>query len=223
MVSQSKIKYFPDVLKDELFGVIDELFFFLVNHYGEDVLEVTEEIISKMNVSEEVEEAVFPQLVWWAMFCSPIGEGETTIYQKYLQTNKYKWEKKSKKVKEVLESWLYLNPGFYYVDNTESESGRVFCLSDVFEGKIKLLCIYNETFKSPECGEMLTGLLLPMGNGSYLTQGWLFHIPKHLTQKVVCQIIPYFERHAISPSYRFNPQLYPSMLTRSLEAMKDNI
>lgn len=222
MVAQSIVKHFPDVLKDELFGVIDELFFFLVHYYGEDVLRVTEEIISKMNVSEEVEEAIFPQLVWWAMFCSPIGEGGTTIYQKYLQTNKHKWERKSKKAKEVLVSWLHLNPGFYYVDGTESESGSVFFLSDLFEGKLKLLYMYNETFKSPKRGEMLTGLLLPMGNGSYMTQGWLFHIPAHLTQKVVREIIPYFERHAISPSYKFNPQLYPSMLTRTLEAMNDN-
>lgn len=223
MALQSWINYFPGVVKNELFDTLDEIFFFLVNNFDKEILEITEEIISKMDVSDEVEEAIFQQLVWWGTFCAPIGPEGTTIYQRYLKKNEHKWENKSKAMKEGLASWLYLNPGFYYVDELESDSGRMFFLNDLFEGKIKLLRVHNEFYRQPKRGDFLTGLLLPTGNGTYITQGGLFHFPEHLTKKVVRDIISYFGQRAISSDYEFNPQLYPSMITLALKVVKENI
>lgn len=222
MVSQSDFIHASDRLRKELFAVLDELFFFLVNDYNEEILKLIDVLIAEMNISEEEEEAIFPQLVWWGTFCSPIGIEQKTIYQIYLQKNKHKLKKKRRQVQKVLVSWLQLNAGFYYVIEPEDEESCVYYLCDVFEGEIRRLSIQRELFQLPKSGEMLTGLLLPMGDDSYATLSGFYHIPQQLTQKIVQEIIPYFERHAVSPNYKLNPHLYPSLIKCTLQMITES-
>lgn len=217
---KDNIVYFPDKDQEELLGVLDELFYFSIQHFAETIMEETDAIISRMNISDALVERIFPQLVWWTTYCSPVGDEKLTIFERYLQSSKHKWEDKSIFFQEVLRSWRYLNPGYYYVLDDESESGRVFIFSDVFEGEIKLVNIRQKTFQAPKCGEIITGLLIPMGNATYITQGGLFHIPEELTQKITREIIPYFEKQSVSSNYECNPQLYPSLTVITLEMME---
>lgn len=221
MASQLNYINAANSMRHELFELLDGLFFFLVNDYNEEILELMDSLISDINVSEEVGEAIFPQLVWWGIFCSPIGPGQHTIYQLYLQKNKLRFEKKSRAVQEVLESWLQLNPGFYDVDEFAGMEAGVYYLRDVFEGKLKRLSISNGLFQSPKSGDMLTGLILPMGDDSYTTLGGFYYISQPLAQKILNKIIPYFECHAVSPSYKFNPHLYPSLIKQTFEIIAE--
>ncbi|UJL47328.1 hypothetical protein KFZ58_05395 [Virgibacillus sp. NKC19-16] len=212
--------YFPDKEQEDLLGVLDEIFYFLIQHFAETIMEETEHIISRMNISDTLAERIFPQLVWWTTFCSPIGSEKITIFQHYLQLNKHRFENKGSFTQDVLVSWLSLNPGFYHVLECESESDRVFIFKDVFGGDTKIVRINQRIFLTPKRGEIITGLLIPMGNATYITQGGLFHIPEELAQKVLRKIIPYFKKHAISTDYDFNPQLYPSLAMITLNMME---
>ncbi|WP_373895394.1 hypothetical protein ACUL41_13705 [Virgibacillus natechei] len=212
--------YFPNEEQEELFRVLDEIFYFSIQHFAGTIMEETEGIISRMNISDELAERIFPQLVWWTTFCSPVGVEQMTIFQRYLQLNKRRFENKSRFFQDVLVSWLSLNPGFYDVISDESESRKVFIFRDVFDGETKIVRIYQKSFLTPKCGEMITGLLIPMGNATYITQGSLFHIPEELAEKVIRVVIPHFKKHAVSTNYDFNPQLYPSLATITLEMME---
>ncbi len=223
MVSQVNFIDTSDQLRNELFAVLDKLFFFMVSDYNEEILELIDGIISEMNVSKEVEEEIFPQLVWWGVFCSPIGLEQQTIYQRYLHKNRHELEKKDRVVQEVLVSWLQLSPGFYYVIKSVGGKPSVFYLRDVFAGEIKKLSIQKEPFQPPKSGEILMGLLLPMGNDdSYTTLSGFYHIPPQLSKKILQKIIPYFESHAISPVYKFNPHLYPTLVKETLRIITEN-
>ncbi|PAV29648.1 hypothetical protein CIL05_09755 [Virgibacillus profundi] len=216
----SNLIYFPDKTQEKLFEIFDDVFSFSVNQFYQTILESMEEMISNMNISDELSERIFPQLVWWIIFCSRTGKNKLTIYQQYLQHNKNQWKKISPNVQEVLVSWLHLNPGYYYVDNTESKSGRVFLFNDVFEGKNKVVGIYNKRFQAPKYGQLITGFLLPIGEGIYTTPGGLFHIPKSLTENIDQEIVSYFKKHSTSPNYQFNPQLYPTLIKITLETLE---
>ncbi|OZU87548.1 hypothetical protein CIL03_15765 [Virgibacillus indicus] len=219
-MQKNNVIYFPDKIQEELFGILDEIFNFAVHRFNHTITEKTEELIKDINVSDELSERIFPQLVWWVIFCSPSAQDKPSIYQQFLHKNKHRWQEKSLAIQEILVSWLSLNPGFHYVEDTNSESGRVFIFRDIFEDEIKIVGIYNKTFQAPQEGELIIGLLLPMGKGIYTTQGGLFHIPEPYTQKIVREVIPYYQKHSISPNYHLNPQLFPSMIKLALEKVE---
>lgn len=206
----------------ELFAVLDELLFD-VGDGNNEIVESTDSLLSTMQISQPDAEAIYPHLIWWGTFCSPDGNGEKTVYQKLLQKNNQKWEQKNIQVQKVLANWLHLNPGFYYVHATPAARKGVYYLTDVFTGKEKILKIYSGgQFQSVQSGDMLTGLLLPMGNDHYLALSELYLIPQPLTDKVVKEIVPYFERHAVSSKYTNNPQLYPYLVKRALEIINES-
>ena len=222
MTSQSDSLYSSKSSDNELFDVLDDMFFFLVNNYHKEILPLIDGLIDNMNISEEIKEAIFPQLFWWATFCFPIGMEQTTIYQCYLQNNKEKLEGKSAWLQELLVSWQHLNPGFYYVNGSEIKVRGVYYLRDIFEKDVKLLTVNRALSPPPKPGELLIGLLLPLGNNCFTTLSALYPIPKRSVTNIVQDIIPQYEHHADYPNYRFNPQLYPYLIKRTLEIINAN-
>ncbi|MBY7142762.1 hypothetical protein KFZ56_06740 [Virgibacillus sp. NKC19-3] len=212
--------YFPDEDQQELLRILDDIFYYSIHHFSATIIEETEDIISTMNISDALAERIFPQLVWWTTFCLPVGTEHMPIFQQYLQLNKHRWETKSSFFQDVLASWLSLNPGFYYVLDFQSGSGSVFICRDLFDGETKIVRMYQRKFLVPKCGEMITGLLIPMGNATYITQGGLFHIPEELSQQVSREILAYAKKQIISTNYDFNPHLYPSLIMIILEMME---
>lgn len=219
IMQKNNVVYFPDKMQEELFDILDEIFDFAVHRFNHTITEKTDELIKDINVSDNLSERIFPQLVWWVIFCCRSIKDKPSIYQQFLQENKHRWHEKSLAIQEILVSWLHLNPGFHYVEDTNSESGRVFIMRDIFDDEIKIVGIYNKTFQAPQNGELIIGMLLPMGEGIYTTQGGLFHVPGACKQEVLREITPYYENHSISSDYHNNPQLFPSMITLTLKTL----
>ncbi|WP_100011218.1 hypothetical protein [Lentibacillus sediminis] len=214
--------YFTEKVRNDLFHVLEEVVYFSITRFDRPIKHAAEEIVGGMDVREEYKDRIYPTLVWWKVFCSPSGSEGLTIFQRYLQLNKHKWRNKPAYFQEMLASWMYLNPGFYRVEDDESISGRVFVFKDVFEQSTKLITLFQKNFQTPKRGELISGLLIPIGHGKYISPGKLFHIPEQEAASVIEKITPYFEKHHESPHYRFNPQLYPSMITMTLESVGDS-
>ncbi|MEC5425672.1 hypothetical protein QGM71_19570 [Virgibacillus sp. C22-A2] len=220
---KDNIIYFPNNVQEQLVTILDEVFYFSIHTQDELILTLTEELIMAMGVSEDLADRSFSQLVWWITFCLPIGKQGETIYKQYLMKNKQNWGNKGPLLKEVLVSWLNVSPGFYYVENNEIYSEKVFTLCDLFERKNKLVCIYNEIFQPPKRGELVTGLLIPMGNGTYTNQNGFLHLPQDLSHTVTHEIVSYFNHHAKSPNYQLNSHLYPQLITLALQTIEREI
>lgn len=160
------------------------------------------------------------QVAWWAIFYSPLGKGNITIFQSYLAKNLHRWESESGLFQQVLVSWLSINPSFYFVDN--SKSGRVFVLCDIFEAQTRIVYMYNDIYRMPKCGEIITGMLLPTGDGCYITPSGFFHIPELQSQIVFQEILPFYEKNLESPNYKFNSLLYPDLLNICARTMENH-
>lgn len=217
---QSNIIYFPDKVKAELVNVLDELVDYSVHHYKEEMMEATEQYLEKMNISEKTKNHIFTQLLWWAIFCYRMPHAGKTVFQEYLKAHKADWKQKSMTVQQVLASWLDLSPGFYYVEDDNSNSGKVFIFRDIFEGNKKIVAVHSKRNKKPIQGEVVSVMLLPLEDGSYISQGRMIHIPEAESASIVKKISNYYEKQAISPSYALNPHLYPELLRISLEALE---
>ncbi|WP_156288677.1 hypothetical protein [Oceanobacillus salinisoli] len=214
-----KVVYFPDRVQNELFDILDDIFDFAIHSYRRILVHKTESIISDISVNKDLENQMFSPLIYWAIFCSPTGIRNNTIYHEYLLRNKEKLYKKHPKVKEVLVKWLIINPGFYDVVNDESLSGRVFMFRDLFSGIQKLVCVYSKKHPVPKKGELITGMLIPMGDGSYTALRGFIQIPNHLTNIVSSKIIPPSKAKAALLNHSNLSYLYPSLLKMTLQIM----
>lgn len=217
---EENVFYIHDKLLHDLFDLLQELIYFASDNYGEVLNEQIGDITDKMNVREELAEKAFFQVAWWAVFCLPLAREDKTIFQVHLAKNRDKLRRKSTLFQQVLASCLSSSPGFYYVDDDNSSSGRIFVLSDIFECGPRIVCMYNDSYQLPERGEVITGLLLPTGNGCYITPAGFFHIPEHFSQIVFQEILPFYEENLKSPNYEFNSYLYPDLLTISAQALE---
>ncbi|GAB3807059.1 hypothetical protein [Virgibacillus kimchii] len=222
-MGQSNIIYFPDKVQEELINVLDELVDYSVHYYKKEIVKATEWHLRRMNVSEKTENQIFTQLFWWTICCYRMPTSERTIYQEYLQAHKAEWKKKSFKVQQVLASWLEISPGFYYVEEDQSRSGKVFILRDIFEKKRKLVAVHSKQDRKPVKGEVISVMLLPMEDGSFISQGRIIHVSEDESAPVVHKLSQYYERNAVSPSYSLNPDLYPDLLKISLKALESEI
>lgn len=218
-VKTNNVVYFTEKVREDLFHVLEEVVYFSIIHFDRPIKQAAEEIVQGMDVREEYK--IYPTLVWWKVFCSPSGSEGVTIFQRYLQLNKHKWRNKSAYFQEMLVCWMHLNPGFNQVEDDASISGRVFVLKDMFEQSPKLISLLQKDFQAPKQGELISGLLIPAGHRIYISSGKLFHIPEQEAATVIEKITPYSEKHQASPHYRFNPQLYPSMITMAFESVGD--
>ncbi|QGS68358.1 hypothetical protein CV093_06530 [Oceanobacillus sp. 143] len=133
----TNIVFFPDKVQEDLFDILDDVFYYSINCFKEKINTIIDELLSGMKISNELEEKIFSQLIYWSTYCLPIGTKKETIYEHYLQENSDRIEDKTLKVREVLSSWLQLNPSFYYVERDDSLSGRLFVLREVFSEQSK--------------------------------------------------------------------------------------
>ncbi|MFA1819768.1 hypothetical protein ACDX78_06160 [Virgibacillus oceani] len=215
-MAQSNIIYFPDKVQEELINVLDKLVDYAVQQYQKEIVEITEHYLKRMNISEKTENRVFTQMFWWTIFCYRMKLTRITVFQEFLKVNKEEWERKSMTVQQVLASWLNLSPGFYYVEN--DRSGKFFIFRDIFEGDRKIVGVHSKGSRRPVQGEFVSVMLLPLEDGSFLSQGRIIYISETKSTTIVDKISSYYEKHAISPSYLLNPQLYPELLRIALEA-----
>ncbi|WP_085992936.1 hypothetical protein [Oceanobacillus senegalensis] len=215
------ILYIPSQTQKELFVILDEIFEFGTHYYRKKMVQQVEKMILKMDLGDrEQENQTFSQLVYWVIFCCPFGIENITIYQHYLLRNKLKLRRKNSEIQLVLAKWRCLNPGFYLVIKSDSLRGQVLIVRDIFEGNPKCVCLFHKNRQVLKHGDLITGMMLPIGNHTYTALNGLIQVPSESANRITRNIIPYFEQEASSRDYQFNPHLYPSLLHITLQEME---
>lgn len=203
-------------LKDDLFEVIDDLFYFSVTNYEVFLSERADAFMEKVDVSEDMSMGVYSQFLWWAIFCERLGNRQLTIFQLFLKTRTSQLRRKHIP-KELIAGWQYITPGFYYI--SEIIGGRVFVLDDIFDMKEKRVGVYNEIYQLPKKGEMLTGLLIPFGDGTYTPVVDFFHVPEEAVRSIANSTIDYYQATCMTSNEDFFQQHYPTMFSIALKTM----
>lgn len=171
----TNIVYYTDKLTEELYAILDDLLFFATDQYQEFIYNQIEEMIGQLDIHEEYRDGLFQSFIWMVIFCIRDTDG-LTIYQHYLRKNRQRWENKSVKLREVLSNWLQMNPSFYHVTKAGSRSGRVFIFQDVICNQSSVVYYPNWKSPVPKNGDLISGLLIPLGNDFYITISRLLQV-----------------------------------------------
>lgn len=215
------VVYLYDKLQISLVETLYELYYYARSNHSETISENIDIIESKMEVSERLTKRIFPQLVWWIIFQEPVNGNGSTIFERYMKLNQIKWRKKSTAFHETLSSWQSISPGFYMTKSV-GKSERVGTLVNIVGLKQYTVAVYNKVFEPLQRGELLTGFLLPIGDGIYTSPIDLFHIPVDDTPKVTWEVLLHFHQHTNSSEEPPPPQLYLSLIKSALEGMEEN-
>jgi len=211
-----EVVYFTHKLYSDLLQVIDDVFSFANSEFSEEITCKVGEAFFMNDFSKELRQYTFHQLMNWAVFCVPITAGRT-IYELFLQRYWKNWKNKSTRFKEVLNCWTDLCPGFYIIQHANSNSGKVFGFMDIHTGENKVVCNFSNS-KALNKDETVTGLLMPMGDDSYITLGNLVHVPIKMKRKLLGEIIPALKEHAYH--HQIPPHTYPALITLTLKQLE---
>ncbi|MFD2630124.1 hypothetical protein [Oceanobacillus kapialis] len=200
---------------NELLFILDDLFCFSIEKYERALRKETEKLFKQMHVSEVLFDKAFPQLIWWLLFCHPQEVNSKTIYQDYLEVHNEKWKQTNQIVQNHLTRWLRVIPGFYCV--VGRYSNRFFHVRDIFFKRDKKVYIFNENFHPVKTGDVISGLLLPVGENLYTTQGELFHFPVQMVPDLMSMLQQYAEKH-VNPMFN-----YPALLHTIMSMMEKDL
>lgn len=203
-------------LKKELFQIVDDLYKFSNTFYEKFLYDLDERIQEQESIQVEHSMMYYPHLYWWAVFCAPLGKDRKTIFDEYIHKNLSKLKQK-KAVLHIVLQWRNMYPSFYlYV---QSLGDRVLIVKDLFDGSYKVVTVHNNNFQKPASNQLLTGLILPFGNGTYCTIIDFLHIslpelkPEETLLLLLNQIHP---MHITSNDLK---NTYPKFLARSMKSM----
>ncbi|WP_042224330.1 hypothetical protein [Oceanobacillus manasiensis] len=207
----------------DLLFILDDLFFFSIDKYDQLLRKETEKLFEQMHVPEVLFDQAFPQIIWWLLFCYPQAHHRKTIYQDYLEVHNEKWQKTNKVVRDHLDSWLSVVPGFYRVVKIDSQHKRLFHVQDVFLKRRKRVFIFNEIFQTPKMGEIISGMLLPVGNNVYTTQGRLFLLPITIAPEIMARLQQFVEMHKSNLDFVVTAPSYPALLRIVMQTMEEKL
>jgi len=201
-------------LTEELFEIIDELFKFANTYYESFLFELDENIQRQERIKEEHSILFYPHLYWWAVFCAPLDNDNKTIFDQYL--HKFLPRIKGKKaVLHTILQWRNVYPSFYlYV---HSFGDRVLIVKDLIDHTFKVVSIHNKDYHMPVQNEVLTGLILPFGNGTYCTIIDFLHMPANITIEADASLMIFHPSIQASSYPQYLKRNYPKFLAHRLQ------
>ncbi|MGJ9382467.1 hypothetical protein [Salipaludibacillus sp. CF4.18] len=200
-----------DSLKEELLDVRDEISRYANANYGEIIYDNWLKLCEQHPIFLECEETAFMPFTSWYTFCSPIKFNQQTIYSSFLTHHLplIKNELHSYTLK-TLNFWQQCYPSFYY--QPEFKVKRIFPLLDIYNGILKTTVSYSDIFIAPKRNDFMTGLLLPLGDGSFTPHYPMLSLPDKLRNDVSTELVTYCKsRWHLSPEDVIKKE-YPVLL-----------
>ncbi|MGD6776715.1 MULTISPECIES: hypothetical protein [Bacillaceae] len=210
-----------DKALEDIPSILSDILHFSFEEYGDLMEEKVVSFFEEYTLTEEELEYVLVYYYWWIILCSKIAPNRQTIYQMYLKRRKKKFKNK-RILYRLLQEWQYATPGFYYLENVHAK--YVWSLTDMFLGKTRFTSVSEINYFEPNHGDLMTGILLPLGNHYYMTLFDLFAVPYKLSPSLAKQIIQYtcnLEDGLASPQAQLSAN-YPEMFKMCLKKVLDN-
>ena len=210
--------YLSVKLKKELFKIVDDLYTFSNTYYETFLFDLDERFQQQESIQGEQSMMYYSHLYWWAVFCAPLGKDEKTIFDQYIHKNLSKLKRKRAILHTVLQ-WRNLYPSFYL--HVHSLGERVLIVKDLFDNSYKVVTIHNNNYQKPASNQILTGLILPFGKGSYCTIIDFLHVftpeAEMGIEETLLLLLNPSKSVVISPSEL--KKYYPKFLVRSMNSI----
>ncbi len=220
-VQSKKVTLFSQNVNDELFVISQDIAYFSLEEYGDVIMPNVERFFDQFPFSEEEREYYYPYYFWWMVFCSRgTYPNDRTIYQMFLQKNRWKFKKRPH-LESTLLKWQYVIPSFFCIEEMASE--RVFCLFDIFDYRnFKAVVIPQDMIKQPTCNDVLAGVILPLADGGYFSVVDLFIIPDKIRAPLISKLISFYRGDITITTGEFFSRHYPEMLKMTIDHLIEN-
>ncbi|WP_026689683.1 hypothetical protein [Alteribacter aurantiacus] len=217
-------KPLTEVEREELLYVMDLFHEYATTHYKSYMMKHWEVLKNKYPIFKEMPDQAFPQLTTWMIYCVPAARKNKTIFQAFL-------ERRIPTIQSsltpytlfMINEWQYCSPGFFYLGANDSKSNRIYDVDDIFDVETKTVVVYKERFTPPQEGSIVTGMMLPFGDGLYTTTADFLHGLQSMCKPAAIDLIS-FSNYYLSYSYeQLFKEKYPNLLAIFLKHMKNTI
>lgn len=150
--------------REMVFAMVDGLKDFAMHWFGSTLQDDALDYLEPFRFDDGMELKVFGLYIWWSIFSEPVLDGKLTIFQLFEKKERLRMKNKSF-LRKVLVSWRKIRPGFYQVK--ECSKPREFLIEDIFDESLKEVTVYNHIYEPSNVGDIVTGIVLPLGDGTY--------------------------------------------------------
>ncbi len=183
---------FPNERKGELFEIVNEVMDYAIRYFDGFLIHHLERNLSSYSKSKGKRKIEFKHhLFWWIVFCQPLDDRKTTIFQEFIRQTWSRW-KFDPTLLYVIASWVNIQPGFYLIMEVISDHDLI--VKDLLNGEVKPVSVYNENFKIPQQDDLLTGLLLSYCDGTYSPIFDFLVIPSPFTTRFTQNLVNEFNK-----------------------------
>lgn len=185
---ESQVEGLSDVLilaekrRELVFSMVDDLKDFAMNTFGFTLQDAALEYLEPFHFDHGMELKVFGLYIWWSIFTEPVMNNRFTIFQLYYKKQRLRLKKRAY-LRKVLASWHTIRPGFYEIK--ECVAPRVFTIEDLYDDSIKEVSIYNQIYEPAAVGDIVTGIIFPLGDGTYTCLFDFLQLPREQVEHVL--------------------------------------
>ncbi len=195
--------------KNELLHIYHEVTSYISSTYYIDFQSTLQQFSNDYNVPVEKRKDLEHQLFWWKIV-SQAAKGVSAI-DEYLTDTRMRWQAKPLSL-SWLKEWNKSIPTFYYVGHIFSD--HHFILVDIFKEETVEVIILDPHMAPLEKGEILFGMLLPIGGSNYFPIDYFYHFDLRVNR----EIATYISDHCHTYSKKYN--IYDAILRLIAETLE---
>ena len=199
-----------DTLRDKSIKELQwDILRFAIGHYHSDVDAIVNERMQTMKIpDQDSQEAIRFMLTNWAVFNKPVHNGQRVID---LFIEKNLGSMKRPQLKEILPTW---SKGLPVVAKVASKENGYVTIEDVpsgFSRKVKI--IEDGRYEKTEIGNILLGIVVPIGEQEYNFFTSFFDIPLAQTSQFEKEIKQFYETNGVTSNVEaFTAFIFPDFL-----------
>lgn len=163
--------------REMVFAMVDDLKEFAMHWFGSPLQDAALDYLEPFRFDDGMELKVFGLYIWWSIFSEPVLDNRLTIFQLYDKKERFRLKNKSF-LRKVLASWRLVRPSFYEVKKCYGP--RAFLIEDLFDRSTKEVTVYNQIYEPAHAGDIVTGIVFPLGDGTYTSLFDFLQLPHYI-------------------------------------------
>lgn len=197
--SEAKAKQFrynypvTDELKREMLTEIfpDLAKYVMEQNYAENY-PMLREYADEHHLSEDKRDVVVHHIRWWQILYQANQDGGADCVEDYIAENHDKLRNKPL-ITAWLREWNKAIPKFYYVGHKHND--RVLVVVEMLAKETLDVIVYDPTAVPPKKGEIVMGILLPLGDALYFPIIDFYHFDLEAREEIVRHLHHYYDKH----------------------------
>lgn len=172
--------------------VLRDFVTFTYERYFPENYSLLEEYIDEHYPREEKRETLEQNLIWWQLLYQASLHAEKDFIESYIFENYQKLNNKPLII-AWLREWKKVLPKFYYVGYKYND--QVLVLLDMYTTETLDVVVYDPLAIPPKKGEIVMGILIPLGDALYFPIIDFYHFDLEASQDIAGHFNNSYEKH----------------------------